>query len=268
LLSKCIDELSLRTKAGNSNLYEIIVTDDSKDGIAEHLVKSSYPGIKWVKGPAKGPAANRNNGAKYAKGEWLLFIDDDCIPDGKMLSEYSEAIKAYNETEVFEGFTGADREKRSFVEESPINETGGFLWSCNFMILKKLFDELNGFDVNFPFAAMEDVDLRYRIGQIGKQIKFIPTARVIHPWRLEVNMLFKTKMRIQSISYFLKKHPEMKKNLDALYFLKLSKNYFIDLIRNSLQYRFRGFHKQCLVCIMYLNFSMRLFINKSRGSLN
>lgn len=59
--------------------FEVIVSDaQSKDGTAE--VIDSFKGklkIKFVEAPPKGPAFGRNQGAKYASGEWLLFLDAD-----------------------------------------------------------------------------------------------------------------------------------------------------------------------------------------------
>ena len=59
---------------------EVIVSDDSKQCIAKELIQEKYSWVKWIEGPKKGPAANRNNGAKYATGDWFIFIDDDCEP--------------------------------------------------------------------------------------------------------------------------------------------------------------------------------------------
>ncbi|MFM6530798.1 MAG: glycosyltransferase family 2 protein, partial [Dolichospermum sp.] len=66
--------------------------DDGYQSTAQEMIEQNYPWVKWVAGPGKGPAANRNNGAKYATGEWLAFTDDDCLPDPQWLASYGEAI--------------------------------------------------------------------------------------------------------------------------------------------------------------------------------
>jgi GT2 family glycosyltransferase len=49
------------------------------------------------------------------------------------------------------------------------------------MIQKKLFESLDGFDENFPFPHMEDVDLRERVRLKNEKILFVKDAVVDHP---------------------------------------------------------------------------------------
>jgi len=72
--------------------YEVIVTDDGRDFNVEAFCKVNFPWVKYIQGPQKGPADNRNNGSKAAKHHWLVFLDDDCIPDKSLLHEYYLSI--------------------------------------------------------------------------------------------------------------------------------------------------------------------------------
>lgn len=162
---------------------EVIVSDDGHDEATREMLSSRYPWVKHVEGPARGPAANRNNGVRFATGEWIVFCDDDCLPDPGLIDSYAKAQTTYPDCEVFEGRTTADREKRHPLEESPINSKGGNLWSCNFAIRRKLFKDMGGFDERFKYAAGEDFELRVRIEKAGIHITFIPEAVVVHPWR-------------------------------------------------------------------------------------
>ncbi len=65
----------------------------------------------------------------------------------------------------------------------PINIKGGKFWSCNIAIKKNIFLEIKGFDENFPYAAMEDVDFYLRV-KSKSEVFFIRNAFVIHPWRV------------------------------------------------------------------------------------
>ena len=76
LLAKCLELLNPANQT-IKEVYEVIVTDDSKNNVAKALIEDIFTWAKWVEGPKRGPAANRNNGAKDAKGDWLIFIDDD-----------------------------------------------------------------------------------------------------------------------------------------------------------------------------------------------
>lgn len=59
--------------------FEVIVSDaQSKDGTKE--VVNSFKNkldIKFLESPPLGPAHGRNEGAKLARGQWLLFLDAD-----------------------------------------------------------------------------------------------------------------------------------------------------------------------------------------------
>ena len=251
-----------------ASAYEVIVTDDSKEGLAQQLIQEKYIWATWVKGPTKGPAANRNNGAKYAKGEWLVFIDDDCEPGTDLIKTYSHAIINYKEVRVFEGYINVDRPQRNFMEESPINTTGGHLWSCNFMIKKDIFlKTLEGFDEKYPFAAMEDVDLYYRLKKLGETVEFLQNACVIHPWRLQNRPVDLGKKRFASLLYFLKKYPEKRKKYNAAYFFKAFLNMGSGLLKNAVGFRFRGFSKRIIVMFMQLYFALRVSLKKHSNIL-
>jgi GT2 family glycosyltransferase len=185
LLEKCLDALSPRVQLLPEESYEVIVTDDGSNGTARGLVAERYQWARWVEGPRRGPAANRNNGAAHAAGEWLAFVDDDCIPDAGWLRAYMAAREADPAMTVFEGRTYADRPRRSLAEIAPVNEAGGYLWSCNMAIDRTVFAGLNGFDERFPFPVMEDVDFRHRLRLANVKSKFIHNAAVCHPWRIQ-----------------------------------------------------------------------------------
>jgi len=209
LLAKCLDSLLYRIQGLSEVDYEVIISDDSPNELTKNFIQNEYPLFKFNAGPRRGPAANRNFGASKATGRWIMFIDDDCIPDHNIVKNYLEAIAENPTIQVFEGCIMADRPKRHFLEESPINITGGYLWSCNFLINRDIFiSELKGFDENFPFAAMEDVDVDFRLKEAGHKIIFVSNAIVIHPWRLQPDMANMVMKRIESEKYFLKKHPK------------------------------------------------------------
>jgi GT2 family glycosyltransferase len=262
LLSQCLVKLAPAIQKLETSQYEIIVSDDSKEGAAKAIIEEKFPFARWVAGPGVGPAANRNNGAKNALGNWFIFIDDDCIPDEEILGKYLLAIKSHNNIEVFEGAIKPQGAQRSLIEEAPLNETGGYLWSCNFMISKRLFFEaLNGFDENFPYAAMEDVDLHYRLKKLLIKVYFLKEAIVIHPWRLQKKLLSITVKRFKSTLYFLRKHPERRKDINSVYFLRVFFNSLTkDTLRKVFLFRFRGFLTKLSYDALQLYFAAYLFI--------
>jgi GT2 family glycosyltransferase len=209
LLGKCLEKLRYSVQQLPQDKYEVIVTDDSKENVAKSFIEDKYPWVKWVAGPKRGPAANRNNGVQYAQGEWLVFTDDDCLPANDWLASYRSAITT-NVNDVFEGKTIPDRDQERFNEHSPINIDGGNLWSCNFAIRKDFFLKMGGFDENFPFPAMEDNDLFLRVQQVSK-VCFVSEAMVVHPWRVMLPFTNYKKWLV-SHQYFCEKHG-IKRNL-------------------------------------------------------
>jgi glycosyltransferase involved in cell wall biosynthesis len=79
--------------------FEVIVSDaQSKDGTKE--VVDSFKeklDVKFFEAPPRGPAFGRNQGAKHAKGGWLLFLDaDDDIDDSNFIDTLVTKAQAKN----------------------------------------------------------------------------------------------------------------------------------------------------------------------------
>ena len=222
---------------GNTGFeVEVLVSDDGRDPELERLLAERFPWVRYLPGPQQGPAANRNNGARAATGEWLAFTDDDCLPQAGWLETFAENT----EHPLLEGRTIADRPQERLDEESPMNESGGLLWSCNFAIRKSLFEEIGGFDETFPHAAMEDVDLRVRLEKAGHRPKFLPGAVVVHPFRRVKGADFQQK-RYLSAQHFLKLHPERVPESPARQYLHRSLRGFLRIsLPGMWRYRCRG----------------------------
>ena len=145
------------------------------------MLRSRFPFAKWTPGPQRGPAANRNHGASEATGDFLLFLDDDVEPTVDLVSSYRLSIR--DDVNVYEGRTTCRAGLKSPLEQAPMNDTGGWLWSCNVMIRRTFWKSLGGFDEDFPHAHLEDVVLRERITALGERMLFVPGASVDHPPR-------------------------------------------------------------------------------------
>ena len=92
---------------------EVIVTDDSKSDRTLHMIRDRFPAVKWVRGPGRGPAANRNFGASQATGDSLAFLDDDCIPAEDWVENMRKALAG---AELVEG-----RTVEQFSVDSPVS---------------------------------------------------------------------------------------------------------------------------------------------------
>ena len=171
------------SERGSEAIYEVIVTDDHPTQSGAAFVRAEAPWAIHVPGPGRGPAANRNRGARRARHDWLAFVDDDCVPCNRWLGAFRDAAERSPDTVVLEGQTHASGPRHHIMESAPINESGGYLWSCNFAVRRDLFLEMNGFDERFPYAGMEDVEFGLRLKQRGVRPMFVADATVMHPWR-------------------------------------------------------------------------------------
>jgi GT2 family glycosyltransferase len=235
-----LEQLSPSAQNFSKEAFEIIVTDDSPTGIARGLIEVNFPDVQWTKGPGKGPAANRNHGASLAKGEWLIFLDDDCIPEKQLIYSYLAHINSQITVFVFEGAIHPIGEKKRMDEEAPVNTSGGMLWSCNFCIKRSVFIENKGFNEAFPYACMEDVDLHSRL-KSQQSIIFAEQAKVYHHWRRVHHISLKWKRVFESHKIFLQVNPNWREyftieSMFKLLLLSFFKNTMIDI----LTYRGRG----------------------------
>ncbi|MEP6617717.1 MAG: glycosyltransferase [bacterium] len=181
VLSLCLDRLAPGSQELAQARYEVIVTDDSPTESARELVTTRYPWARWMAGPRRGPAANRNRAAAATTAEYLVFVDDDCVPERELLSGYDGVER--DGIDVYEGRITCKDGIASPRQTAPLNLEGGALWSCNFAIRRSAFKAVGGFDERFPIAHMEDVDLRERLRTAGFHVQFVPGASVDHPPR-------------------------------------------------------------------------------------
>lgn len=259
--------LSLATKTVRTKdfTFEVIVTDDGIRGTAEGLVLERFPWVRWCPGPKRGPAANRNSGARIAQGSWLLFLDDDCVPAPGWLSAYAVAIGGFLGCKLFEGPTiGGPNSQTHSDQETPLNLQGGLLWSCNFGISRELFLDVGGFDEKFPVAYMEDIDLQFRLKDRGYISQFVPDARVQHPWRRRKRIYFAIAYA-RSLCYFVAKHPETRQTFAKAWGIKrMVKIVIFEFPRNL--FRFRDLAAfRCLYWDLLMAFEVSRKLPKKNG---
>ena len=163
----------------------------------------------------------------------------------ELLAGYLTAIEKYPDQTVLEGRTSAWGERTRVDEEAPVNECGGYLWSCNFAIKGSRFAELGEFDENFTTAFLEDVELYTRIKKRGLKAVFVPEARVFHPWRRQPGRQVKIAHE-KSLKYYLSKHPELANHHVPGVLIKNLIRFIVKLALNDCRrYRGRGFVRAC-----------------------
>jgi GT2 family glycosyltransferase len=249
-LSQCLNGIAPIVQGLSLEEYEVIISDDGPGEAEPALIREKYPWARWVCGPRRGPAANRNHGAKFAQGEWLVFTDDDCLPDPDWLSVLRRAMAAFVSVPALEGAVlpigSLDRD----LAQCPINAHGGCFWSANVAIKSVEFQKIGGFDESYPIAANEDQDIFNRLGG-HSVIPFIKEAVVRHPVRYE------TLATVLNPSRFIKAHRSwayhVAKNSKYLGFNSRSQTALYSLrwyIRNFYRSAIRLQWRSAIVCLV------------------
>ncbi len=183
-LALCLDRLAPGAQTLSASLYEVIVTDDGRTTTAEELVAERYPWAQWTQGPQRGPGANRNHGAKLATGEWLVFVDDDCLPEPQWLDAYAIAIDGLpaDDRVLLQGPTIRMEELPSLLWEAPQDLQGTAGITANFATRRADYMASGGIDERYRYA-FEDTEFFSR--QIAREfeLRSVTDAIVHHPIR-------------------------------------------------------------------------------------
>jgi GT2 family glycosyltransferase len=250
-LRLCLINLQKELTLIDDQLVSVFVTDDSKDKSFQKTIKHDFPFVSIISGPGKGPATNRNYAVNRTECDWLIFLDDDCLPQIGYLNAFLKQIGKGNYA-VLEGKTIPNRAKNRFDETAPVNLTGGKLWSCNFAIKKELFIQVGGFDPNYPTNTMEDIDFKERVLAISKSI-FIPEALVVHPWRQRIPFR-NLNLRLKSQQHFARKFGLTKQFSFRFQRIKIFLGSIFTNLKELSKFSFKGW--TCYIDKMVFNFLM------------
>lgn len=185
--------------------FEVVVVEDGSARRCDEVVAryADRLEIRYFYKSNSGPGTTRNYGAERARGEWLLFLDSDCVaPDG-YLAEIERELQGAR----VDAFGGPDRAAADFTPlqkaidysmTSPLT-TGGIRGrrrsadrfsprSFNMGVRREVFAAVGGFaDMRFG----EDVDLSYRIVEGGFTTRLFPRAWVYHKRRSTFRQFYK-----------------------------------------------------------------------------
>jgi len=171
---------------------QIIIVDDSSEGEARTIMglcKNHNAEYFYHRG---GVSDKRNFGIGQAKFPIVLFIDSDCKVDIRIFEEH---LKCYNNENIggcvgITEFVGKKTMASNVTEGMPFLSPSQFAnqmeyapWGpcTNISFRKYVLNRVEGF-ASFlpPKEGGEDVDLGYRVQQLGYKIKCNPNAIVFH----------------------------------------------------------------------------------------
>lgn len=213
--------------------YEIVVVDDgSGDDTPRVVEKIGVPRLRFFSQQNRGVAAARNLGVRQARGDLIVFIDDDILVPPSFLRDHVAMHRRFENALVngrwdFEPALQAALEATAFgrfrleVEEwvkqglakRPLGD--GLLepeavTACNLSLSRTAFDRIGGFSEDFPFAGAEDQEFSFRARRAGLRFVYNPDLRVWHnDHRVTLEQFCERQRRGAITSVLLaRKHPE------------------------------------------------------------
>lgn len=178
----------------------IVVDDDSRDETAAALPQ--VDGLRYHRRAANaGFIAACNDGAALARGEFLVFLNNDTVPQpgwlDALLDTFDEHPDAglvgaqllYPDGRLQEagGVVFGDGSAWNYGRfDAPDDPRYGYLRDADYVsgaalaIPRALFAQLGGFDARYAPAYYEDTDLAFVVRDAGRRVLYQPAARVVH----------------------------------------------------------------------------------------
>ena len=181
--------------------FEVIVVDDgSPDETPRQLPR--VEGLRYHRRAANGGfIAACNDGAALARGDYLVLLNNDTVPQPGWL----DALLATFDSHPDAGLVGA----QLLYPDGRLQEAGGVVFSdgnawnygrfgdpsdpryaylrdadyasgAAIVLPRRLFLELGGFDARYAPAYYEDTDLAFAVRAAGRRVLYQPAARVVH----------------------------------------------------------------------------------------
>lgn len=194
----CLRALAAHPPAANTEI--IVVDDGSSDETAAAL--PLVAGLRFHRRSKNGGfIAACNDGASLARGAYVVFLNNDTVPQPGWLDALLATFDAHPGT----GLVGA----QLVYPDGRLQEAGGLVfadgsgWNYGRMeapdapryaftretdycsgaaiaLPLHLFNELGGFDQRYSPAYYEDTDLAFAVRQSGLKTLYQPSARVVH----------------------------------------------------------------------------------------
>jgi GT2 family glycosyltransferase len=158
---------------------ELIVVDDASNDPAYPALAARYPGqMRLVTQPKNaGPSAARNEGARIARGEYLIFTDDDCVAPPYWLDWFDNIVTQNPDVDLIGGYARPLPHVKRWTPTrwAPFQFLQLGIWyndeivvlcsSCHLAVRKRWYERIGGFREQMRWA--EDRNLTYRLRRAG-----------------------------------------------------------------------------------------------------
>jgi glycosyltransferase involved in cell wall biosynthesis len=212
LLAETLSELERQQVGGLT--WELIVVDNGSSDSTSEVLRAAAQTLPIIPLREPDPGKNRalNQALAHARGELLLFSDDDVVPDPRWIAEMVGAAKRWPEHTVFGGrivprfppqtpawlkshwFTGTAYARFELNQaEGPMTKLP---FGPNFMVRARAMRGLRYNDAIGPlgedYVSGSETELLLRLTRAGHQMVYVPSAvvgHVVRPNQLSVDWL-------------------------------------------------------------------------------
>jgi len=217
----------LRSQDIPATAYEIIVVDDGSTPAVNLPEASEALDCRLVRLEKLGRSAARNSGAAAARGEQLVFVDDDMRVESDFLAmhlaahrEWPHALRVgeiHLSDEVRSTPFGKFRhnlEQHSVPRSRGLVAARNFCAAGNMSIARERFLSLGGFDK--AIDSSEDQDFALRHTDCGGEIVFVPEACAIHcDSALDIqSYCLRSEWGMENMMPFFQRYPDWPDNVE------------------------------------------------------
>jgi GT2 family glycosyltransferase/glycosyltransferase involved in cell wall biosynthesis len=185
----------------NANTFEVIVVDDASPDASATTLQAIDGLCVHINAENLGFVGSSNAGAAIARGEYLLFLNNDT----QVTSGWLDALVQCFKDESDCGLAGS----KLVYPDGRLQEAGGWVFSdasawnvgrfdarnesayryrrrtdyvsgASMMIRRDTFDALGGFDQRYSPAYYEDTDLAFAVRTSGLSVFYEPNSVVVH----------------------------------------------------------------------------------------
>jgi GT2 family glycosyltransferase len=199
LLRECLPSVIAATAYDTVHAYEVMVIDDCGADNSLEMLTREFPGVRREKTPRNLGFQGANNYAvKLAESRLVMPMNNDIKLDREALfhlarhfdsgSVFAVSGKFYD----FDGTTflygnrgGYFRMGHFHLYEKPADDASQTLFACGgaFMVDRKRYLELGGFDAIYHPLYYEEIDLSYRALKRGWEVRYEPKSVAYHKVR-------------------------------------------------------------------------------------